>query len=157
MPIATTARLGAPIRPGERGVGEQCAVVGDHRLSEQARENQQQAVEESVLVEPAWRLHLRQQVAGPLNRTGDQVGKQADEQGVVDERFGRLELSLIDVDDVSDFLERVKGYAWRQKNSQHRDRRLMKPHRLESRRERIHEEVEVFEKSEETEVDDERE
>jgi hypothetical protein len=142
--------------PGEGGIREKGAVVGDNRLSEQARENQQKPVEESLIVKPAWRLHLRQQVAGPLNGTGDEMGKQADKQGVIDEGFGRFQLPVIHVDDICDFLKGVKGNAWWKEDPEDRDRRLVKPERLERRRERIHEEIEVLEKAQKPQVDHKR-
>jgi len=53
-------------------------------------------------------------VAGALNGASNQMRKQADEQRVVDERFCGGKLSLIYIDDVGDFLERVKRNSWRQ-------------------------------------------
>src|SRR6266513_63357 len=95
-------------------------------------------------------------MARTLNRTSDEVRKEADEKGVVDERPGWLELPLVHVDDVGDLLECVERDAGRQQHAEDRDRRVMKAQRLERHRERIDEEVEVLEDREKSEIDDER-
>ena len=82
--------------------------------------------------------------------------EQTDEERVVDQGVGRLELPVVHVDDVGDFLERVERNAGRQQDAEHRDGRLMEPERLQRRSERVHEEVEVLERAEEAEIDDER-
>jgi hypothetical protein len=65
--------------------------------------------EELIGVEPPRLLHLRQQVRRPLDRAGDQVREQTDEQRAVEQRPGRLELLVVDVDNVGERLKRAEG------------------------------------------------
>src|SRR5882724_432035 len=92
----------------------------------------------------------------PLNGPGDEVWKQADEERVVHQRIGRLQLSVIYVDDVGHFLECVKGDPGRKENAQSGDGNVMKAERFERGRERIDKEVEVLEDGQKSQVDDER-
>ena len=95
-------------------------------------------------------------MARPLNRTGNEVRKQADEERVVDERSRGLQFALVDIDDVGNFLKCIKRDPGRKQDAQHQGGRVMKPERLQSCRERIDEEVEVLEHAEKAEVDEQR-
>src|ERR1043166_434821 len=95
-------------------------------------------------------------MAGALNRPRDQVRKQTDEECVVDERPRGLQLPLVAIDDVSDFLKGVKRDPRRKQNREDPNRRLTESQGLERGGHRIHEEVEVLEDSKKSEVDRER-
>src|SRR2546428_4775726 len=82
----------------ERGVGEQRAIVRDDALADEPGKDQERAVERAVGVEGSLRLHLREQVLRPLNRPGDQVWEEADEQAVLGKGSGRIDSALVDVD-----------------------------------------------------------
>ena len=81
--------------------------------------------------------------------------EQRDEQGVVYEGVCRLELAVVNVDDVGDLLERVEGDPRRQYDSQHR-RCNAESKRIEQRGKRVREEVEVLEETEKRQVDADR-
>ena len=53
-------------------------------------------------------------MAGPLDWAGDEMRKEADEQGVFEQRPGGLEFALVDVDDVGDLLKGIEGDRRRQ-------------------------------------------
>ena len=105
-------------RPIESRICDQGTVVRDDAFLQQAKKDQHQPVEELIAVELAVLLHLRQQMAGTLNRPCDQMRKQADEQSVIDEGVRRPQLSFVDIDDVGDFLERIERDARRQQDAQ---------------------------------------
>src|SRR3954469_16184361 len=92
---------------------------------------------------------------GALDRTGNQVREQADEERVVDQGIGRLQAALVDVDDVRNFLKCVKRDPGWKEDSQRRGRSVVEPESFERCRERVHEEVEVLKRTKEPEVDDE--
>src|SRR5437762_5905041 len=81
----------------ECGVGEQRAIVRDDALAEQPGEDQEHTVERAVGVEGAFRLHLWKQVRRSLNRPGDQMREEADEQAVLGEGPGRIDSAFVDV------------------------------------------------------------
>src|SRR5439155_8237893 len=111
--------------PTERSVGEQRAIVRDDALAEEPGEDQEHAVERAVGVEQAFGLHLWKQVLRSLNRPGYQMREQANKQAVRGERPGRIESALVDVDDISNFLERVEGDAGRQNNANQPQRNVV--------------------------------
>ena len=47
----------------------------------------------------------RKKVRWTLNRSGDQMREQADEQCIVDQRLRGLELAVVDIDEVGQFLK----------------------------------------------------
>jgi hypothetical protein len=92
-------------------------IIRDHAFPDEARENQHQTIEKSICVESALLLDLRKQMPWPLYRTRNQVREQTDEETIIEERLGSLDPPLIDVHDIGDFLKRVKGNSWREKDS----------------------------------------
>ncbi len=145
------ARFGTAELARERRVGDQGTVVGDDDLAEQAFEDQQHAVECLARMESAWLLHLGQKVRGPLNRAGDQMRKEADEQRVVHQRIGGAQLAPVDVDDVGDFLKGVEGDRWWQHDAPDRARHMQSCQRGHVR-EGIDEETEVLEETQAAEI-----
>src|SRR5262245_38519759 len=65
-------------------VRKEGAIVGDDAFAHEAGKDQQHSVEESIRVERPRLLNLRQKVAGALDGSGNQVRKEADEEGVID-------------------------------------------------------------------------
>ncbi len=94
--------------PGKNVVGQQRAVIGDDALTEEAGEYQHQTAEEAFGIKPARLLYLRQQMGWALDRSRNQVGEEADEQGIVNQRAGRLLPAAVHVYDVGDCLKRIK-------------------------------------------------
>src|SRR5258708_7100689 len=107
------------------GVGEERAIVGDHDFSEEALEDQNHAVKCFGGIPIPGTLHLRQEVRGALDGAGDQVRKQADEKGGFDDRSRGLQFSLIDINDVSDFLKGVEGDSGREDDSPEDERNVL--------------------------------
>src|SRR3984893_11857125 len=79
------------------------------------------------------------------------MGEQADEQSVVNERVGRLDLATVDINDVRDFLERIKRYRRRQNDLPETGWNAFQPQQGREMRKRINEEVAVLEEAEERE------
>ena len=99
------------------------------------------------------RLDLRQQERCPLNRSGDEVRKERDEDGEVEQAAPGVQLATIDIDRVAHRLKRIKRDPDRQQNAQ---RRLVD---RDSRRGKnagdvLDEEIEVLEEPEHPEVRD---
>src|SRR5271165_5962334 len=93
---------------------------------------------------------------GTLNRTCDQVRKEANEESIIDKRISRLDLPSIDIDYVCDFLEGVEGDAGRKQNPQQRHRNVVETHRRQHSGERLDEEIEILEESEKAKVNNQR-
>src|SRR5256885_14382009 len=81
------------------------------------------------------------------------MGKQAHEQGIVDQRIGRLDLAMVHIDDVGDFLERIKRYRGRQHDLPEAGRNAFQPQQCREVRKRINEEVAVLEETEERKIE----
>src|SRR5256885_12288498 len=81
------------------------------------------------------------------------MGKQAHEQGIVDQRIGRLDLAMVHIDDVGDFLERIKRYRGRQHDLLEAGRNAFQPQQCREVRKRINEEVAVLEEAEERKIE----
>ena len=64
-------------------VGEKSAVVRDHTFAHQAGKDKHQAVEKTIRIKGAVLLHLRKKMSRSLNRSGNQVREEADEQTIV--------------------------------------------------------------------------
>ena len=92
---------------------------------------------------------------GALDRAGHELGKEGDEQRVVVETADRGDVAPVDVDDVTDRLERVEGNADRQDHRQ-RDRVRGNSEAAQQPDEARLEEVEVLEEAEHAEVDGQR-
>jgi len=92
-------------------------------------------------------VELWEQRLGPLDRPGDQLGKEADESEESQEVACRLDLAPINVDAVAEGLEGVEADADRQDDAQRRDVGL-EPERREQVGKGVDEEVEVLEDGE---------
>src|SRR4029453_18122836 len=93
---------------------------------------------------------------GPLDRPGDQMRKETDEERIVDERAGRLEAPKVHVDDVGQGLERVERNPRGEEDPKGRMRNLDSDC-VHQTGERVDEEIEVLEDSEESEIERHRE
>ena len=140
----------------KRRVRQQRAIVSNHAFANEPRNNQHEAVKKAVRVETAILLNLRKKMPGPLNWAGDQMGKQADEQSVFDKRFRRCESAFIDVHNVGDFLKRIERDAGRKKDTDQRQGNIVDTERAKHRGKRIHEEIEILERSENGKIHDQR-
>src|SRR4029077_3688052 len=109
----------------------------------------------SIRVESALLLDLRKQMPRPLYRAGNQMREQADEESIVEERFGSLNPALVDIHDVGDFLEGVKRNARWKENANQRQGDIVNAQPVQSAQERAREEIEVFENPENREVQNE--
>src|SRR5262249_52666068 len=107
--------------PAKRSGCQKDAIVCDHAFAKKSGKNQHQPVEKPVAVEFAFSLNLRKQMARPLNRPGNQMRKEADKQRILDKRFRGRKLSLVNVNDISDFLERIKGNSRRKNDAYERE------------------------------------
>jgi hypothetical protein len=96
-------------------------------------------------------------VAGPLNRASDQVREQTDEQSVIDEGFGSLNSSLVDVDNIGDFLKGVERNARWENDADERKRDVMNAQIIEGTEEGTCEEIKVFESPENRKTQNQRE
>src|SRR5258708_8984958 len=131
-------------------------MVVDHAFAEQSLENEQQAGKRLFGIPFAGLLHLRKQMRRPLNRPGDQVWEQADEQAILNKRPRGWKFARININDVGHFLEGVKRNSRRKDNSQHGQRRV-NAQRGKRNRERVSEEVEILKKAQNRKIDDQRE
>src|SRR5258708_3530681 len=95
----------------KNGVCQNGTIIRDHAFSDEARENQHQAIEKSISVESAFLLDLGEQMPRPLYRTSNQVREQTDEETIIEERPGSFDPPFVDVHDIGDFLKRVKRNA----------------------------------------------
>src|SRR6266849_7505070 len=91
-------------------------AIGDHRLLEQAEQDQRKADGDVLLVETARRaVELRHHLAIVNDRTGNELRKEQHEQAIVLERE-RLDAPRMNVDQKRDFLERDERDTQRQNN-----------------------------------------
>jgi hypothetical protein len=141
----------------EDRVCQNCTIIRDHAFPDEARENQHHAIEESIRVESALLLDLREQMPWPLYRTGNQVREQTDEETIIEERPGSLNPPFIDVHDIGDFLKRVKRNAWWKDDLNQRQRDIVNSKFFEGTQEGAREEVKVFENAQNREIQNERE
>ena len=63
----------------------------------------------------------------PLDRTGNQMRKQANEQSIFDEVSRSFNFPAIHIHDVGHFLKGVERYPWRKQNAQHSPRNIVNP------------------------------
>src|SRR5579862_6111515 len=108
--------------PIKSGVRNESAIIGDDDLAKEPLENEEQPVECRVRIPDARFLHLGQEMRRALNGSRNQMREQADEQCIVHERAGGLELAMIYVNDVSDFLKGVERDSRRQNDGPNGDR-----------------------------------
>src|SRR5712671_5067800 len=92
-------------------VCEQGTIVRDNAFAHEAGKNEHQAVEKTIRIEGAVLLNLRKKMSRSLNRSGNQVREEADEEAIVQEGLRRFEPSFINVHDVGNFLKGVKRNA----------------------------------------------
>ena len=104
------------IRRGVDRIDVQPQVVGQRHLLEQTDDEQRQAVADVGRANHGKSIELRQQLAGPLDRPGDQLRKQRHEGGEANEAAFAIDLATIEVDRVAHRLERVERNAHRQQD-----------------------------------------
>src|ERR1700722_20965769 len=100
--------------------------LGNHRLAHQPHQDQHATVSKRGWIERARLLDLREQVRRPLDRTGDQMWKQADKQPIIHETSRSLDPSRVDVGDIGDFLEGIKRDSRWQDNREKTFRNVVK-------------------------------
>src|SRR5690606_72703 len=95
-------------------LNEAAEAVGDDHFLEEAPRHELQPVHHHRIVEPVLLVELGQEIAGALNRSGDQLRKET-QIGAEDTEvpFG-LNLSVVDIDEVAGKLERIERDADRQ-------------------------------------------
>src|SRR6185503_15484570 len=86
-------------------------VVGQREFLEQADQKQRKAVGQILQAEGRRAMKLREQVSGPLDRSGHQLRKKADEGGEAKEVALALDVAQIKVDGVAHRLEREERNA----------------------------------------------
>ena len=94
------------------------AEIGDDALAEKAAEQDAHARRHVLPVQLMLRAQLRDEVARLFDGARHQLGKIGDEQRIVAEVLLRTEVPAVDVDDVGEGLEGVKGDADGQENVQ---------------------------------------
>ena len=88
-------------------------VVGDHRLLHRAPQDQDETGRRFLPPEARGVAQLRQQVAGPHDRPGHEMGKEAHQQGEI-EQPRRARAAVVDIDHIAQALEREERDADRQ-------------------------------------------
>lgn len=140
----------------EGGIRQQRAVVCDDTFPQQSGEDQHESVEESVGIKDPGIMNLREQLVRSLDRTRNQVREKTDEQSVLEIRSGSLNPSFINVHDIGDFLESIKGDAWGKNDSNQRQRDIVKSQLVERACERANKKVKVLEHPKNGEVPNKR-
>ena len=90
----------------------------DHRLLEQAPDDQQQPMGRHLARQPGHTRELRQQVRRPHDGPRHQMGEEAHQQHDVQQALGRRRLAAIDVDHIADALEGEEADPHRQHHLQ---------------------------------------
>src|SRR5204863_7147617 len=103
----------------EHLVGDDADVVGNHELLEKAPQHQIEAALGALDREAPCPFHLRQQIRRALDRAGDEMGKERDEHGDVEQAAPRAQLAAEHVNRVAHRLERVERNAHGQDDAQH--------------------------------------
>ena len=124
--------------------------IGQDHLLEEAAEDQARGPP-GVDRRPVVRGQLCQEVTGPHDRTGHQLGEEADEQGEVEEFVRRLQDATVYVERIRHRLEGVEADAHREDDPQW-SRRDVQPQVAEQVHEGLHEEVGVLEEAQHPEV-----
>ncbi len=96
-------------------------------------------------------------MAGPLNRTGNQMGEQTDEERIVQERLGSLDPTFVHIIDVGDFLKGVKRDAGWKNDTDQGQGNIVSAQLIQPGQKRAREEIEVLEHPKNREIQDERE
>ena len=84
-------------------------AVGDHKLQEEAPEHPQQTVLGSVEVKALRLLELAEEIPGPFDRSGDQLGEKGYKQRVAQEIPLRRDIPAVYVHRIADGLESKEG------------------------------------------------
>ena len=129
-------------------------VVRDHDLHEEAGPDEEEGTGGVHVARVAWRGHLRDELARPHDRSGDEVREEREVRRERPDADGR-EVAAVDVDDVRDPHEREEGDPDRQEDRARLEREVEPDEREEVVRRRD-EEVVVLEVAEQTEIPDER-
>mgnify|MGYP003672315327 CR=1 FL=1 len=93
---------------------------GDHRLLEQAPDDQQQAVGRHLARQARRPVELRQQVRGPHDRSRHQMREEAHQQHHIQQRARHRRLAPIHIDHIADALEGEEADPDRQDHLQQR-------------------------------------
>gem|GEM_PF-4509977 len=140
---------------GKDVVGINGAGIRHHHFLEHSPQNQSQASHAFLVFEDAFVFNLRQEPRSPLNRPGDELGKEANKRREIDEAARRLQVPAVNVNGIGEGLKRVEADAHRQNHLQRRN-----VHRYARRSPRIDpavdEEVAVFEVTQQSEVHQQR-
>src|ERR1051326_6903597 len=138
-------------------VRKQPTIVCHHAFADETGENQHQTAEKLIPIKGARFLNLRQQAAGALNGSSNQVRKETDEKTVLQKGLGRLHAAFINIHDIGDFFERIEGDARGKDDANQLQWDLMKADLIEQTREGVGEEIEVLEDPQDRQVQDKRE
>ncbi len=92
--------------------------VRDHKLFEVPPRHQLQPVGRILIVKTPLLLKLRQKCVRPAYGTGEKLREKGDEKGIVAEVPFRPKFSFVNVDQISQRLEKIKGDACRQQDLQ---------------------------------------
>ncbi len=127
-------------------------VVGDENLLEVSPGDEPCAIAQLLARDRARAVDLRQQRRRAQDRSGDQVRKEGDEHGEIQQVPRRGDLPSIHVDDVAHRHERVERDPDRQEDVQ-RDEVDLPAERSEDAVQAVGEEIEVFEEPQERQVE----
>src|SRR6476660_8360058 len=139
------------------GICQDGTIVRDHAFPDEAGENQHESLEKPVRVKGALLLDLRKQMPGPLDRAGNQVREQADEETILEKGPGSLNPPLVNVHNIGDLLKRIKRDAGRKDNANQGKRDIVNSKPFEAGKERAREEIEVLKNPQNHEIQDKRE
>ncbi len=144
---------GVLLRHREDGVDEIARKeVGDGQLLEEPEADQHDARPDRDLAAIPRRLHLRQELRGAHDRSGDEVREEAEVEREVQQRAG-LHLAAPHVDHVRDRLEGVEAHACRQRELHQRDRER-EAHVAAEREHLLSEEAVVLKRTEHEQIGD---
>src|SRR5437667_9912982 len=138
-------------------VGEKSAVVRDHTFAHQAGKDKHQAVEKTIRIESAVLLNLRKKMSRSLNRSGNQVREEANEETIVQEGLSRFQPAFINVHDIGNFLKGVKRNARWKNHANEGQRNMVNAQRLQHTRKGPCEEIKILEDPENPKIQHERE
>ena len=128
-------------------------TIRDHKLEEEAPEDDEQPFPQIVKAEAVGCFELAQQVSGAFNGPRHKLGEEGDKQGIGEEIPLGLNLAPVHIHGVAEGLEGIEGDAHREQNIHRRDARLHMQ-KVQSLVQKVNGEVKILEKEEDAKVGD---
>ena len=128
-------------------------AIRDHKLEEEAPEDDEKPLPQIVKAEAVGCFELAEQVSGALDGARDKLGEEGDEERVGEEIPLGLNLAPVHIHGVAEGLEGIEGDAHREQNIHRRDARLH-VQKFQGPVQKVNGEVKILEKEEDAEVGD---